>query len=92
VHSAANTENIITQVFDCAKQKTMFTLNLYARYRRNLQDKKLTIMSMPFNCREEKGLLLKEIDENKYFKQLTAIRLLDETKCQENGLILAPMA
>jgi len=57
----------LDEVFDYAKQKTMFTLNLYARYRRNLQDKKLTIMSMPFNWGEEKGLLLKEIDEKDFY-------------------------
>jgi len=57
----------LDEVFDCAKQKTMFTLNLYARYRRNLQNKKPTIMTMPFNWGEEKGLLLKEIDEKDFY-------------------------
>jgi predicted nucleotidyltransferase component of viral defense system len=49
----------LDEVFDCVVAKTRFTLNLYARYRDNLEEKKTTIMSTPFNWGEEKGLLLK---------------------------------
>jgi predicted nucleotidyltransferase component of viral defense system len=64
----------LEEVFDCVIEKTSFTLNLYARYRKNLEEKKLTIMSTPFNWGEEKGLLLKEIDEKAFYKFVEKLR------------------
>ena len=58
----------------CVIEKTKFTLNLYARYRENLEEKKPTIMSSPFNWGEEKGLLLKEIDEKDFYKFVEKLR------------------
>jgi len=58
----------------CLLEKTQFTLNLYARYRQNLEEKKNTIMSAPFNWGEEKGLLLKEIDEKDFYKFIDRLR------------------
>jgi Domain of unknown function (DUF1814). len=57
----------LDDIFSCVIEKTNFTLDLYARYRENLEEKKLTILSMPFNWGEEKGLLLKEIDEKDFY-------------------------
>ena len=64
----------LDEVFDCVVAKTNFTLNLYARYRENLEEKKTTIMSTPFNWGEEKGLLLKEIDEKDFYKFIEKLR------------------
>ena len=58
----------LEEIFGCVTEKTNFTLNLYARYRKNLEEKKSTITSKPFNWGEEKGLLLKEIDEKDFYK------------------------
>ena len=65
----------LEEVFDCVVGKTSFTLNLYARYRENLEEKKLTIMSTPFNWGEERGLLLKEIDEKDFYKFVEKLRV-----------------
>jgi predicted nucleotidyltransferase component of viral defense system len=58
----------LDDIFDCVLEKTQFTLNLYERYRQNLEEKKQTLLSTPFNWGEEKGLLLKEIDEKDFYK------------------------
>jgi predicted nucleotidyltransferase component of viral defense system len=58
----------LDEIFSCVIEKTNFSLKLYARYRKNLEEKKLTILSVPFNWGEEKGLLLKEIDEKDFYK------------------------
>ncbi|MGD0645310.1 MAG: nucleotidyl transferase AbiEii/AbiGii toxin family protein [Candidatus Bathyarchaeia archaeon] len=65
----------LEEVFGCAIEKTRFTLNLYARYRENLEEKKPTIMSTSFNWGEEKGLLLKEIDEKDFYKFVEKLRV-----------------
>ena len=59
----------------CVLEKTQFTLNLYERYRQNLEEKKHTILSTPFNWGEEKGLLLKEIDEKDFYKFIEKLRV-----------------
>jgi predicted nucleotidyltransferase component of viral defense system len=64
----------LEEIFACAIEKTRFTLNLYARYRENLEEKKPSIMSAPFNWGEEKGLLLKEIDEKDFYKFIEKLR------------------
>ena len=64
----------LDDVFSCAVEKTDFTLNLYARYRENLKEKKLTILSMPFNFGEEKELLLKEINETDFYKFIEKLK------------------
>ncbi len=61
-------------IFDCTVEKTRFILNLYARYRDNLEKKKTAIMSTPFNWGEEKGLLLKEIDESAFYQFIEKLR------------------
>jgi hypothetical protein len=58
----------LDDIFDCVLEKTQFTLNLYERYRQNLEEKKQTLLSTPFNWGEEKGLLLKEIDEKDFYE------------------------
>jgi predicted nucleotidyltransferase component of viral defense system len=64
----------IDDIYAYALEKIQFTLNLYARYRQNLDEKKNTIMSAPFNWGEEKGLLLKEIDEKDFYKFIDRLR------------------
>ena len=66
----------VDEVFDCVVEKTKFTLNLYARYRDNLEKKKTTIMSTPFNWGEEKELLLKQIDESDFYQFIEKLRAL----------------
>ena len=58
----------LDEVSSCVVEKTRFVLDLYARYRENLKEKKSTILSTPFNWGEEKGLLLKEVDEKDFYK------------------------
>ncbi len=58
----------LDDVYSCVLDKTQFTLNLYERYRNNLEEKKQTILSTPFNWGEEKQLLLREIDEKDFYK------------------------
>ncbi|WP_343383496.1 nucleotidyl transferase AbiEii/AbiGii toxin family protein [Candidatus Bathycorpusculum sp.] len=53
----------LDEVFSCVVEKLGFTLALYGRYRQNLAAKKVTFLSAPFSWGDEKGLLLKEIDE-----------------------------
>jgi predicted nucleotidyltransferase component of viral defense system len=65
----------IDEVFDCVVAKTKFTLNLYERYRDNLEEKKTTIMQTPFNWGEEKGLLLKEINEKDFYNFVEKLRV-----------------
>jgi len=47
--------------------KTRFMLDLYEKYRKNLEAKKDMLTSQPFRWGEEKGLLLQEIDEKELF-------------------------
>ena len=65
----------LEDIFSCAIEKTKFALNLYARYRKNLEDKRSTLLSMPFSWGEEKGLLLKEIDEKDFYKFIEKVRV-----------------
>lgn len=65
----------LEDVFSCALEKTKFTLNLYARYRENLEDKRATVLSTPFSWGEEKGLLLREIDEKDFYKFIEKLRV-----------------
>jgi predicted nucleotidyltransferase component of viral defense system len=93
----------LDDIFACVLEKTQFTLNLYERYRQNLEEKKRTILSTPFNWGEEKGLLLKEIDEKDFYKFIERLKaflkkvmdnlpnlekwLADSGNCSENALI-----
>ncbi len=65
----------LDDIYACVLEKTQFTLNLYERYRQNLEDKKQTILSNPFNWGEEKGLLLKEIDEGDFYKFIEKLKV-----------------
>ena len=49
----------LEDVYGCSVGKTRFTLCLYERYRKNLEEKKNMVVSAPFVWGEEKGLLLK---------------------------------
>jgi len=64
----------LDDIFTCALEKARFTLNHYERYRQNLEEKKQTLLSTPFNWGEEKGLLLKEIDEKDFYKFTESLR------------------
>ena len=57
----------LDEVFSCVVEKIKFTLELYERYRQNLESKKVTFLFTPFNWGDEKGLLLKEIDEKDFY-------------------------
>lgn len=51
--------------------KTRFTLNLYAKYRKNFKEKKKLLKSKEiFRWGEETGLLLSKIDEEEFYKFL----------------------
>jgi predicted nucleotidyltransferase component of viral defense system len=65
---------LLEDIFGCTIEKTKFTLNLYERYRENLEEKKSTVLSMPFSWGEEKGLLLNEIDEKDFYKFIEKLR------------------
>ena len=64
----------LDDVYACVLEKTQFTLNLYERYRQNLEAKKQTLLSSSFNWGEEKGLLLKEIDEEEFYKFIERLK------------------
>jgi predicted nucleotidyltransferase component of viral defense system len=64
----------LDEIFRCVIEKTNFALKLYVRYRKNLEEKKPTILSAPFNWGEEKGLLLKEIDEKDFYKFIEKLK------------------
>jgi hypothetical protein len=66
---------LLEEVFGCVREKIGFTLSLYARYRENLEEKKATVMVTPFTWGEEKGLLLKEIDEKEFYKYIEKLRV-----------------
>jgi len=65
----------LPDISDCIMEKTKFTLDLYARYRKNLEEKKSTILTAPFTWGEEKGLLLKEIDEKEFYKFVEKLKI-----------------
>jgi len=54
--------------------KTRFMLDLYEKYRKNLEAKKEMLISQPFRWGEERGLLLQEIDEKELFGFLESSR------------------
>jgi predicted nucleotidyltransferase component of viral defense system len=64
----------LDDIFSCIIEKTNFTLDLYARYRENLEEKRPTILSTPFSWGEEQGLLLKEIDEKDFYKFIEKLK------------------
>ena len=64
----------LDDIYACVLEKTKFTLNLYERYRQNLEAKKQTILSTPFNWGEEKDLLLKEIDEGDFYEFIDRLK------------------
>jgi predicted nucleotidyltransferase component of viral defense system len=57
----------LKDICNCVTDKTRFTLNLYARYRANLDQKRSMILSTPLSWGEE-GLLLREIDEKDFYE------------------------
>ena len=65
----------LEEIYGCSVEKTRFTLCLYERYRENLEEKKAIIISAPFTWGEEKGLLLKDIDEKEFYKFLEKLRM-----------------
>ena len=62
-------------IFDCIVDKTTFTLDLYARYRKNLEDKKTALLTSPFSWGEEKDLLLKEINEKEFYLSVERLKI-----------------
>lgn len=64
----------LEDVHRCSAKKTRFTLSLYARYRKNLEEKKDIVMSAPFAWGEEKELLLKDIDDKDFYKFLEKLK------------------
>lgn len=64
----------LENVHDCSLEKTRFSLRLYERYRKNLEEKKTIIMSAPFTWGEEKDLLLKDIDEKDFYKFIEKLK------------------
>jgi predicted nucleotidyltransferase component of viral defense system len=58
----------LEDVFRCCVEKTKFTLNLYAKYRKNLEEKKTIVASAPFTWGEARDLLLKDIDEKEFYR------------------------
>jgi predicted nucleotidyltransferase component of viral defense system len=65
----------LEDVYDCSVEKTRFSLRLYERYRKNLEEKKTIVTSAPFTWGEEKGLLLKDINEKEFYKFLEKLKL-----------------
>ena len=57
----------LDEVFSCVVEKIKFTLELYERYRQNLEAKKVTFLSTSFSWGDEKGLLLREIDDKDFY-------------------------
>jgi len=64
----------LEDISDCSVEKIKFTLSLYERYRKNLEAKKGIVTSAPFTWGEEKGLLLKDIDEKDFYKFLEKLK------------------
>ncbi|MFH1547589.1 MAG: nucleotidyl transferase AbiEii/AbiGii toxin family protein [bacterium] len=61
-------------MYDPIVSKTQFMLDLYKKYRKNLEAKKDLVKSQPFRWGEEKGLLLQPIDEKEFFKFLEDLK------------------
>jgi len=64
----------LEDIHNCSIEKTRFTLCLYEKYRKNLEDKKTLVISAPFTWGEEKSLLLKPIDEKEFYKFLEKLK------------------
>jgi len=58
----------LDEVFSCVVEKIQFTLRLYVRYQKNLEAKKVAFLSTPFSWGDERGLLLKKIDEKDFYR------------------------
>jgi predicted nucleotidyltransferase component of viral defense system len=59
----------LEDVYQSVVDKTLFMLALYEKYRRNLAEKKETVISEKASrWGEEKGLLLQKIDEQEFYK------------------------
>lgn len=65
----------LDDIYNVVLDKIKFTLNLYARYRQNFEEKKQTILSLQFYWGEEKGLLLKDIDEKDFYKFIKRLKV-----------------
>jgi predicted nucleotidyltransferase component of viral defense system len=57
----------LEDVYGCSVEKTRFSLSRYAKYRKNIEKKDSLILT-PFTWGEEKGLLLKDIDEKDFYR------------------------
>ena len=64
----------LEDMYDPIVSKTQFMLDLYKKYRENLEAKKDLVTSQPFRWDEEKGLLLQQIDEKEFFKFLEKLK------------------
>jgi len=64
----------LEDMYDPIVSKTQFMLDLYKKYRENLEAKKDLVTSQPFRWDEEKGLLLQQIDEKAFFKFLEKLK------------------
>ena len=64
----------LDDIHDQIVAKTRFMLDLYEKYRKNLEAKKDILTSQPFRWGEERGLLLQTIDEEEFFKFLESFR------------------
>jgi len=64
----------LEDMYDPIVSKTQFMLDLYKKYRENLEAKKDLVTSQPFRWGEEKGLLLQQIDEKEFFKFLEKLK------------------
>lgn len=65
----------LEDIYGCSVEKARFTLCLYERYRKNLEEKKTIVASAPFTWGEEKDLLLKDIDEKEFYKFLEKLKM-----------------
>ena len=66
----------LEDIYGCSVGKTRFTLCLYERYRKNLEEKKNMVVSAPFVWGEEKGLLLKDVDEKDFYRFLEKLKII----------------
>jgi hypothetical protein len=64
----------LEDICGCSVGKTRFTLCLYERYRRNLEEKKTVVLSKPFVWGEERDLLLKTVDEMDFYNFIEELK------------------
>jgi hypothetical protein len=76
VHIICRTYGIkLKDIQDCVVDKTRFMLVLYEKYRRSFARKKRMILSEEtFTWGEERGLLLRDIDEKEFYMFLRILQ------------------